>query len=100
MEVQGPGFINIFLNKSFVSGKVSELLKEGVKPPRIGVKRRALVDFSSPNIAKEMHVGHLRYLFEVCFSNISVLFDIDYMYMCFVHLPIHVVICKFEYTDT
>nr|XP_022324296.1 arginine--tRNA ligase, cytoplasmic-like [Crassostrea virginica] len=60
VEVQGPGFINIFLNKSFVSGKVSELLKEGVKPPRIGVKRRALVDFSSPNIAKEMHVGHLR----------------------------------------
>ncbi|XP_061183616.1 arginine--tRNA ligase, cytoplasmic-like [Saccostrea echinata] len=60
VDVQGPGFINIFLNKNFVSEQVSELLNKGVRPPRIGVKRKAIVDFSSPNIAKEMHVGHLR----------------------------------------
>ncbi|XP_062570274.1 arginine--tRNA ligase, cytoplasmic-like [Saccostrea cucullata] len=60
VDVQGPGFINIFLNRNFVSGQVSELLNKGVRPPRIGVKRKAIVDFSSPNIAKEMHVGHLR----------------------------------------
>jgi arginyl-tRNA synthetase len=32
----------------------------GVKAPYVGEKRKAIIDFSSPNIAKEMHVGHLR----------------------------------------
>ena len=36
------------------------VLSHGVRPPAIGVKHRCIVDFSSPNIAKEMHVGHLR----------------------------------------
>lgn len=35
------------------------MLRSGVKPPHCN-KQRVLVDFSSPNIAKEMHVGHLR----------------------------------------
>lgn len=35
------------------------MLKSGVNPPQVK-KHRVLVDFSSPNIAKEMHVGHLR----------------------------------------
>ena len=36
-----------------------QLFKNGIKPPRVS-KKSVLVDFSSPNIAKEMHVGHLR----------------------------------------
>ena len=56
----GPGFINIFLRKSFVADQLKLLLIHGVRPPHTGPKKRVLVDFSSPNIAKEMHVGHLR----------------------------------------
>ena len=57
------GFINIYLSKKYVAEQVTELLKKGVRPPKIALKRRVIIDFSSPNIAKEMHVGHLRYVY-------------------------------------
>uniref|UniRef100_A0A6P7FYZ3 Probable arginine--tRNA ligase, cytoplasmic n=1 Tax=Diabrotica virgifera virgifera TaxID=50390 RepID=A0A6P7FYZ3_DIAVI len=60
MEVAGPGFINIFLNKSFAVKNLSRIFEHGVKSPEVPKKMRVLVDFSAPNIAKEMHVGHLR----------------------------------------
>ncbi|KAK6183374.1 hypothetical protein SNE40_010870 [Patella caerulea] len=60
VDIAGPGFINIFLNREYVSQNVFKLLNTGVQPPPIGKRKRAVVDFSSPNIAKEMHVGHLR----------------------------------------
>ena len=59
-SIRGPGFINLHVCKSFVSGRVSQLIQNGVEPPPVERKLRAVVDFSSPNIAKEMHVGHLR----------------------------------------
>ncbi|XP_068600714.1 arginine--tRNA ligase, cytoplasmic [Brachionichthys hirsutus] len=59
-EIAGPGFINIQLKKTFVSKLLSNLLKNGVKPPPLSSRKRVVVDLSSPNIAKEMHVGHLR----------------------------------------
>ena len=49
------------MKKSFVSAQISDLLNKGVRPPNVGSRKRVLVDMSSPNIAKEMHVGHLRY---------------------------------------
>ncbi|XP_056372464.1 arginine--tRNA ligase, cytoplasmic isoform X2 [Hyla sarda] len=59
-EIAGPGFINVHLQKSFISKQLTKLLVNGVQPPVIGEKKKVVVDFSSPNIAKEMHVGHLR----------------------------------------
>ncbi|GJQ78806.1 Aats-arg [Trypoxylus dichotomus] len=60
LEIAGPGFINIFLSKAYGLRYLSTIFEKGVQPPSSEKKLRVLVDFSSPNIAKEMHVGHLR----------------------------------------
>jgi len=60
LEVAGPGFVNIFLSKAFIENSLMKILEKGVLPPNVGAKKRVVLDFSSPNIAKEMHVGHLR----------------------------------------
>jgi arginyl-tRNA synthetase len=60
VEISGPGFINIYISKDFAKNELKKMILKGVKPPFVGPKKRVIIDFSSPNIAKEMHVGHLR----------------------------------------
>lgn len=59
LDLSGPGFINIYLDQNFIKQQVTNIVVNGVTPPPTK-KKRVVVDFSSPNIAKEMHVGHLR----------------------------------------
>ncbi|KOC69271.1 Arginine--tRNA ligase, cytoplasmic [Habropoda laboriosa] len=60
LEVANAGFINIHLKKEFAQTTLSNLVKSGKAFPPYAKRQRVIVDFSSPNIAKEMHVGHLR----------------------------------------
>ena len=60
IEVAGPGFLNLVLDNSFLAGELATVASD----ERLGVgavtARKVIIDYSAPNVAKEMHVGHLR----------------------------------------
>ena len=60
VEIAGPGFINMKIHPKHLSQRLMEKLSSGVLVPAADRPQRVIIDFSSPNIAKEMHVGHLR----------------------------------------
>lgn len=60
LEIAGPGFINIFLDKNFISSVLKKIETEKWTFDHLNTKGDVVIDYSSPNIAKPMHAGHLR----------------------------------------
>ncbi len=61
IELAGPGFINLHISNRFLSGSLAKIQGDPLLgTPPAAPAQTVVVDYSSPNLAKEMHVGHLR----------------------------------------
>ncbi|RFS84507.1 arginine--tRNA ligase [Actinomadura spongiicola] len=61
VQVSGPGFINLTLSDTWIAAEAQRALEdERLAVPQVDKPQKVVVEYSSPNVAKEMHVGHLR----------------------------------------
>lgn len=61
IEIAGPGFINIFLRNEGLSEQLTAMLgNKTLGLPNPGKGKTVIIDYSSPNVAKPMHIGHIR----------------------------------------
>ena len=60
VEIAGPGFINFFIDNNALADQLQQALSDPKCGVNLPVSQTVVVDYSSPNLAKEMHVGHLR----------------------------------------
>ncbi|WP_173668308.1 arginine--tRNA ligase [Thermobifida fusca] len=60
VEISGPGFINLTLRDDWIAHQVHDLLTDERLGTPVQESQNIPIDYSAPNVAKEMHVGHLR----------------------------------------
>lgn len=60
VEIAGPGFINFFIDDNALANQLMTALSSDTLGIELPTPQTVVVDYSSPNLAKEMHVGHLR----------------------------------------
>lgn len=61
IEIAGPGFINFRVNPAWSAVRVAELEQDPARGvPAVGNGKTVIIDYSSPNVAKPMHIGHIR----------------------------------------